>query len=422
MLQYTQTSQIIKHERNYELTRKNRTENEYAHWLFNVPGLGNKSIDKLLCSGMGCKEIYEADSREFKGILTQKQIGNLEKSRRDWDFEMEAKKLADKGISFIPRIDKRFPEKLKNIPNPPFALYVKGQLPDPCKPSVAIIGARMCSDYGRQMARTFGRGLAMAGVQVISGMARGVDGISQKAALEIGGESFGVVGCGADVIYPPENSEVYKELCESGGVISEYPPGTEPKANFFPLRNRIISGLADVVLVIEAREKSGTQITVDTALEQGREVLAVPGRVTDRLSDGCNLLISQGAGVAIGVGDVLDRLEGYRREKESTEEKKEDYEETEDCSDFSECLGSNEDEEGASDMSMEIDPQPERSLEEIVFESIDIIPSSASQIMERIEKRGKILSIPQLMGQLMDLTFKGMIVQEGVYFRKRLDN
>ncbi|SCY08775.1 DNA-processing protein DprA [Butyrivibrio sp. INlla14] len=383
------------------------TENEYAHWLFNVPGLGNRSIDKLLCSGMNCKEIYEADVKEFKGILTPARIKSLENSKRSWDFELEAKKLKDKGISFIPRIDKRFPEKLKNIPDPPFAIYVKGNLPDPEKPSVAIIGARLCSDYGRQMARTFGRGLALAGVQVISGMARGIDGISQKAAIEAGGNSYGIVGCGADYIYPPENKPIYEQLCLSGGVISEYPPGTEPKANFFPMRNRIISGLADIVLVIEAREKSGTQITVDTALEQGREVLAVPGRVTDRLSDGCNLLISQGAGVAISVSDVLERLSHFasvQKEKSEIEAK--------DCSNTS--SGNYND-----PFDNFTEKEPEKTLDDEILDLIDIIPVSASNIIEGLNSRDIDISIPQLMTKLMDLTYKGLILQEGVYFRKK---
>lgn len=388
------------------------TENEYAHWLFNVPGLGNRSIDKLLCSGMNCKEIYEADVKEFKGILTPARIKSLENSKSSWDFELEAKKLKDKGISFIPRIDKRFPEKLKNIPDPPFAIYVKGNLPDPKKPSVAIIGARLCSDYGRQMARTFGRGLALAGVQVISGMARGIDGISQKAALEAGGNSYGIVGCGADYIYPPENKPIYDQLCLSGGVISEYPPGTEPKANFFPMRNRIISGLADIVLVIEAREKSGTQITVDTALEQGREVLAVPGRVTDRLSDGCNLLISQGAGVAISVSDVLERLACYANKEDGSA--KPIAEKITTCNEgdlFDDTIDS------CDELA---NKEPEKAIDEEILDLIDIIPVSASNIIEGLNSRDIDISIPQLMTKLMDLTYKGLILQEGVYFRKKV--
>ncbi len=382
------------------------TENAYAHWLFNVPGLGNRGIDKILSGGMSCKEIYDADSREFKGMLYPKQIKSLEDSKRNWDFEIESKKLKDKGIMFVPRTDRLFPEKLKSIPDAPFALYVKGKLPDQGKPSVAIVGARMCSEYGRFMARNFGRGLALAGVQVISGMARGIDGISQKAALEAGGTSFGIVGSGVDVVYPEENMDVYKELVLKGGVISEFPPGTVPKANFFPMRNRIISGLADVVLVIEAREKSGTQITVDTALEQGREVLAVPGRVTDRLSDGCNLLISQGAGVALSVSDVLERLQvalddtdkaiknGYVNVQEEEED----------------CLGSEN--EGEKNQGKKLLGQ--------ILDSIDIIPVSSSQIMEKLESSGISISVPQLMSALMELTYAGKIIQEGVYFRKRL--
>ena len=248
------------------------TENQYAHWLFNIKGFGNTTLDKLLSTGLTCNEIFESEGREFKGILTAKQISEFDGSKRVWNFEKEADKLAKKGIVFVPRVDPRFPEKLKNIPNSPFALYLKGELPNPDKPSVAIIGARMCSEYGRYMARNFGRGLALAGVQVISGMARGIDGISQKAALNAGGKSFGIVGSGVDVCYPEENRDIYDELCCNGGVISEFAPGIMPKASFFPMRNRIISGLADVVLVIEAREKSGTQITVDTALEQGPDI------------------------------------------------------------------------------------------------------------------------------------------------------
>ena len=379
-------------------------ENEYSHWLFNVQGLGNKSIDKLLCNGMNCSDIYRADSREFKGLLTDKQIRNLEQSKRTWDFEKEAAKLIKKNISFISRIDSRFPEKLKNIPDPPFALYVKGELPDPSRPSVAIIGARMCSEYGRYMARTFGRGLALAGVQVISGMARGVDGISQKAALAAGGKSYAVVGSGVDICYPEDNLEIYNNLCEMGGVISEFPPGTYPKANFFPMRNRIISGLADIVLVIEAREKSGTQITVDTALEQGREVLAVPGRVTDRLSDGCNLLISQGAGVAIGVDDVLGRL--WENSKSSRH-----HDETDG--------GRQEQNKGQHDLELQEESEGNRTIEDQILELVDIIPVSASQLLEGLNLRGIDITVPQLMGYLMELNYEGALIQDGTYYRKR---
>ena len=176
-------------------------------------------------------------------------------------------------------------------------------MPDPNVPSVAVIGARQCTEYGRYIASKLGSALADEGIQVISGMARGIDSIAQSAAMEAGGKTFAVLGCGVDVCYPPECTSLFRQLMEKGGILSEYPPGTEPKASYFPRRNRIISGLSDAVVVVEARERSGTLITVDMALEQGREVYVVPGRITDPLSFGCNHLIRQGAGI---VGDFRE--------------------------------------------------------------------------------------------------------------------
>ena len=376
------------------------TEKDYAHWLFNVPGIGNKSAEKLLCSGISCKEIYEMNSKKLSGLLTSRQVLSLERSRNAWDFEAEDKKLKDMGVSFISRIDPLFPEKLKDIPNAPFAVYVKGKLPNPGAPSVAIVGARMCSDYGRYMARQFGQGLALAGVQVISGMARGVDGIAQKAALLAGGDSYGILGCGVDVCYPPENKEIYDRLITNGGIISEYPPGTQPIANFFPIRNRIISAFADALVVVEARLRSGTQITVDTALEQGKEVFAIPGRVTDRLSDGCNFLISQGAGIALSVEDVLDRLNGIKHASSNNQ-----------LNDNIAAPG-NADEVGYEDE----DRKP--TLDEEILGVIDLDPVSASYILDELYKKGIDISVTELLPILMDLTGSGKIVQNGAYFRK----
>ncbi|WP_024866924.1 DNA-processing protein DprA [Butyrivibrio sp. FCS014] len=380
------------------------TEKDYALWLFNVPGIGNASADKLLCSGLSCRDIYGMKAKELSDILSAKQVKAIEKSRFDWDFDREKRKLEEKGIRFISRIEPDFPEKLKNIHNPPFALYVKGKLPDPQKPSVAIIGARMCSEYGRYAARHFGRGLALSGVQIISGMARGVDGIAQAAALDAGGTTFGVLGCGPDICYPEENRLIYDGIASSGGIISEYAPGTMPESRNFPVRNRIISALADVVLVVEARKKSGTQITVDTALEQGREVLAVPGRVTDRLSDGCNSIISQGAGIAVDVEDVLDRLR-IRTDACKAEEEDGIFEEEE----FEEI-----DPKGTSKTAK----NGPLSLEELILETVDIIPVSTSYIMDELYRRGVEVTIPMLIGTLMDLTSTGQIAQNGAYYRK----
>ena len=231
-------------------------------------------------------------------------------------------------------------------------------------------------------------------------MARGVDGIAQKAALLAGGDSYGILGCGVDVCYPPENKEIYDRLITNGGSISEYPPGTQPIANFFPIRNRIISAFADALVVVEARLRSGTQITVDTALEQGKEVFAIPGRVTDRLSDGCNFLISQGAGIALSVEDVLDRLNGIKRASSNNQ------------------LNDNIAAPGNADEGGYEDEDRKPTLDEEILGVIDLDPVSASYILDELYKKGIDISVTELLPILMDLTGSGKIVQNGAYFRK----
>ena len=384
----------------------NLKENDYAMWLSTVPGLGSGTAIKLVESGASCRQLYEMEKRELPNLLSEKQKSEIIKHRRVWDFEKEDEKLRQKGIRFISFTHPQYPEKLKVIADAPFGIYVKGRLPDPDVPSVAIIGARMCSDYGRYMARQFGRDLALSGVQVISGMARGVDGISQKAAVEAGGKSFGIVGSGVDICYPEDNMPLYEALCENGGIISEYPPGTMPRANFFPMRNRIISGLADVVVVVEARLKSGTQITVDTALEQGREVVALPGRVTDRLSDGCNQLICQGAGIVLGTDDVLEKLFEVRNRMLNKRNNVKNAENAENA--YEEAKEEFFDDEVST-------------IEDRILENLDIIPTTASSILEGLNKQGTDITIPELMRTLMDMTGNGRIIQEGAYYRKILD-
>lgn len=211
-------------------------------------------------------------------------------------------------IQYIGRKHYEYPEKLKNIIDKPEGLYVKGKLPDPRKRAVAIVGARNCTMYGIRAAEYFAFSLAKAGVEIISGMAIGVDTAAHQGALRAGGTTYGVLGCGVDICYPKSNSKLYEEMVGKGGIVSEYPPGTEPLPYHFPLRNRIISGLADLVLVVEAREKSGSLITADSAMEQGKDVFAVPGGVFEDLSKGCNRLIQQGAGIATEPADVLYAL------------------------------------------------------------------------------------------------------------------
>lgn len=294
-----------------DLTR----QQPYFYWLYGIPGIGDRTIFRLFEKVRVPEEIFYATESELEKwqeekILEEKQVQNLKRARKNCNLYSAYDKLRNDGIRMVPFYHPEYPGKLVNIPDRPSVLFVKGRLPAPHLKSLAIIGARSCSGYGKRMAQEFASVLGNAGVQIVSGMARGVDGISQAAALESGGSSFGVLGCGVDICYPGQNRPLYDELIKKGGVLSAYLPGTQPQSQYFPPRNRIISGLADALLVIEAREKSGTLITVDMALEQGREVYALPGRVDDPISEGCNRLIAQGAGIALSPEALLAELMG----------------------------------------------------------------------------------------------------------------
>lgn len=204
----------------------------------------------------------------------------------------------------------------------PRKLYYRGRLPDPESPSVAIVGARMCSPYGRIQAFKYARELSQCGVQIISGMALGIDSEGHKGALEGGTPTYAVLGSGADVCYPAANRGLYRKIPESGGgILSEYPPGSPPKQYCFPARNRIISALSDAVLVVEAKVNSGSLITAGFALEMGKAVFAVPGAVDEVLSLGCHKLIYDGAGIAYSPEVILSELGLHGRAKEDSGEK-----------------------------------------------------------------------------------------------------
>ena len=221
-------------------------------------------------------------------------------------------------MRYVEKGDRDYPQQLLPYERMPAGLYVIGKFPDPERPSVAIVGARNCSHYGYQESFRFGKALAAAGVQIISGMARGCDAAGHAGALEGGGATFAVLGCGADICYPPSNHDLYIQIPQcGGGILSEYEPGTPALGWHFPIRNRIISGLADIILVAEARKKSGSLITVEYALEQGKSVYAIPGRNRDPFSEGSNHLIAQGAGIAASPDLLLEELSAMQiRQKE----------------------------------------------------------------------------------------------------------
>lgn len=356
----------------------------FAHWLYSIPGIGSKTIRRLFTWFQTPEQIYtlpEAAWEEIPDFPGRNRVAErVLASRQMWDAELEYHKLQERGIHFtcIGHVD--YPDRLSKIADAPFGIYYIGRLPEQTKPAVALIGARTCSEYGRKMAYEFGEELGYAGVQVISGMARGIDGIGQWAALQAGGYSLGVLGCGVDICYPAENRSLYEKLCDKGGVCSEYLPGTAPQNRLFPPRNRIISGMSDVVLVIEAKKRSGTLITVDMALEQGREVYALPGKVTEALSDGCNRLIRQGAAVALSPEEFLQDI----REMQEGQEGK---------------LG---------------------KIQQQILEIMDNTPKSADNIKEYLQQiTDTPITLAETINQLMQLVLEGRIRQVGnSYFSK----
>ena len=280
---------------------------QYQYWLSNIEGIGSVTIGKLLQYVGSAEELYFLTDAQFEMMSEVRMIERQKiiASKKKWDLDGAWEKFQKRGISFVTQEMDCFPEKLRYIHNPPYSIYFKGKLPDENKNAVAIVGARRCSEYGRSMAEKLGEQLAKYDIPVISGMAKGVDSYAHIGALRGKGKTYAVLGCGADICYPAAHKELYHEILDHGGIISEYPPGTEPKPQLFPFRNRIISALSDTIVLVEAKEKSGSLITADFALEQGKDIFAFPGRATDELSFGCNALIRQGAGIVTSVDSFL---------------------------------------------------------------------------------------------------------------------
>lgn len=289
-------------------------QKEIIYWLCRLPSLASVSIGpvtigRMLQIGGSFSGLYNIEGMEWAkaGILSEKMAERLEQAKEKFSKTTEEyHSLSAKGIKFITILDEAFPNRLRTLPDCPVALSVKGNLPEDEKPSAAIIGSRNATTYGLEAARCFGRELAGEGVQIVSGLAYGIDGAGHRGALEGGGKTYGVLGCGINICYPREHYPLYEQAVKSGGVLTEYCLGERPQPRNFPVRNRIISGLSDCVLVVEAREKSGSLITAGLALEQGRDVFAVPGRITDPGSAGCNQLIQSGAFLAASPGDIME--------------------------------------------------------------------------------------------------------------------
>lgn len=353
----------------------------YEWWFAGIRPLSDKK-KRLLRENYGSgkeiyKKLYNIEEKHFHRMneLTEQDICVIRQAARSRDVDREYETAVNKGIRFVPYFTEEYPKRLRDYTGMPYALYVKGDLPEEERPTAAVVGARKCTPYGEKMAIAFSEALALSGVQVISGMAYGIDGAAQRAAIQAGGSSFGVLGCGIDVCYPKENRGLYTDLPLHGGILSEQPVGTPPLREYFPARNRIISGLSDVVLVIEAGERSGSLITADMALEQGKDIYALPGPVTSNLSRGCHELIRQGAGILISPETLLEEmgLENMFSDSEKIRN------------------------HGKSEKKLE-------RKEKLVYDSIGLFPKSLNTLLSEVE-----LQTTELMHILVSLEMKGLI-------------
>ena len=344
---------------------------QYEYWFANLKGISDKRKREIRAQFPSAQALYYIEETALKRYaIGDKERAIILDSTRTWNLK-EIDKLEDQGVQMVCYQDGAYPKRLKHISAPPYALYYKGTLPKETMKTVAIVGARECSPYGESMARVFAKELAAAGVSIISGMARGVDGAAQQGALDVGGSSFAILGCGVDICYPRDKIGLYMELQECGGVLSEFPIGTPPLPQHFPARNRIISGLSDVVLVMEAKEKSGSLITADMALEQGKDVYALPGPVNSRLSRGCNVLLKQGAEVLLSPEELLAELGISGKMKNENQEQKKLVLET---------------------------------AENMVYSCLDFHPKNLEQLMSATK-----FSVVKLLDVLMSLELKGLI-------------
>lgn len=275
-------------------------------FLHSVEGIGNRTLWKIKQTFNSFQTCLEADrSQLYASFLSPVICDRILQQRSKADSERSLQEILGSGIKIACVEDADYPSLLAKTHDPPYLFYYQGEIGILGGLCIAIVGSRKASHYGLAQSRRFGREMALEGVVVVSGMARGIDTEAHRGALEAGGKTAAVLGSGLDVVYPPENKELLQQIIKHGVVISEFPPHTSPEPGNFPVRNRLISGLSRGVLVVEAQKRSGALITVDFALEQGRDVFAIPGPINSKNSEGTNNLIKQGACVVTELNDIL---------------------------------------------------------------------------------------------------------------------
>ena len=286
-------------------------ENYYWAALGAAKGIGTARMLALVRAFGSAQNLYKAEEAEVlaTGILSPECTTRFVESNRENGKlpKMLREQCERLHISVVPIVSSQYPERLKRIQRPPVVLYVKGTLPD-CRYSIGMVGSRMADAYGKKVAVSFGKALAVAGVVVVSGGARGIDSASHEGALQGGGKTVAVLGCGVDIVYPPANGRLFAEIAEHGAVVSEYPPGTPPDRFRFPERNRIISGISQGIVLVQAANRSGALITAEFAMDEGREVFCIPGNIFTDKSAGPHRLIKAGARLVDSPEDILKEL------------------------------------------------------------------------------------------------------------------
>ena len=285
-------------------------EDNFIMWLARIEGISIKKKWDILEHFKSAKEFFYSSISEIRFFCDKNRINinNILSIKSEALIENYIKEIEKYNVKFISKDNNDYPELLKCISDAPLGFYMLGNMPKDEYNKVSIIGARKCTQYGAMCAYKFGKELGESNVVVVSGMAMGIDSMGHKGAIDGGGKTIAVLGCGLDIVYPPSNLKLRDDIVNNGCVISEFPIGTPPYPANFPIRNRIISGISDATLVVESGKKSGTLITVGQALEQGRDVFAVPGNINNAMSEGTNNLIKECAFPATNVDDILSNL------------------------------------------------------------------------------------------------------------------
>lgn len=361
-------------------------ERELLIYLHSLNGVGIKSLSKLVTNLPTLSTVLQLQPLELSiqaGVdfsIAQKIIDGCNETAIKQFFSKYQDWLRS-GVEIVTIYDQAYPYLLKEIPDPPLVIFGIGELELLQKPAVAIVGTRSPTSYGRYAAEVLAKELTEYGLTIVSGLAKGVDRLAHEGALKAVGKTVAVLGCGVDVIYPLENMKLYQQIIKQGLIISEYPPGTKAHPGFFPQRNRIISGMAYGTIVVEAAERSGSLITAQAALEQAREVFAVPGPINSKKSQGVNSLIQQGAKLIQNGADVVEELPYLNLTKKTS---------------------------AKSSINLS-------KVEEAVFSQIQFVPIHTDELYDKLP-----LNLTNIYEALLSLQIKGKIKQlpGGLYIRE----